>query len=272
MLMPLAMLALVLLVAIRHEKKWRRTTMQLSDVLENVRGGRAPREQVARVLASLGNRGELSRLAHEVERIVDDAHAAHLRVRQVQAEADRRVNTTTDALEREIGTLKHRAGRDGLTGLGNRRGLDETLPQFLQAARKSARDLSIVMVDVDRFKQLNDTLGHAAGDRVLKDFARLLSSAIREHDAAFRYGGDEFVLLLAGLGPTQARATADRLMRLADDLARSIRGVSQPPGLSCGVASLTQFPSSATGDDLLKAADADAYRVKRSRKAERRAA
>ncbi|MEM1010654.1 MAG: GGDEF domain-containing protein [Planctomycetota bacterium] len=272
MAVPLAMLALVLLVAIRHEKKWRQTVGQLADVLENVRGGRLPSEQIARLLDGLADKGELTRLAAEVERIVADASEAQQRARRQVAEADRRVNTTTNALEKEIGQLKHQAGRDGLTGLGNRRSLDETLPRFVKTARANMSQLSVIMIDVDRFKELNDTLGHAAGDRMLKEFARLLRGTVRENDAAFRYGGDEFVLLLADVGIDQARATAERLMRLGDDLARPLRGLAHPPGLSCGVSSLSQLPAAACGEDLLKAADADAYRIKRQRRTLRRAA
>ena len=272
MAVPLAMLGLVLCVAIRHETKWRRTVGILADVLQQVRDGKSGRAEMARVMRGLADRGELARMADEVERIVKDNVEAHRLRRQAEADADRRVEETADALGRQIGALKTKADRDGLTGLGNRSALDDALPRFVATARRTAANLSAVMIDVDRFKTLNDTLGHAEGDRVLRDFAKLIRSAVRGSDGAYRYGGDEFVLLLADIDHHQARQMADRLSRLADGLAASIRGVPSPPGLSCGVASLSQLTAAATGDDLLKAADRDAYRVKRQRKACRLAA
>ncbi len=272
MAVPLAMLGLVLLVALRHETKWRRTVGQLADVLLHVRDGQASRSEMARVMAGLADKGELARMADEVERIVNDAREAHRLRHEAEVDAERRVNETADALGRQIGALKSKADRDGLTGLGNRSALDEALPKFVTTARRTAANLSAVMIDVDRFKQLNDTLGHAEGDRVLRDYAKLIRSAVREKDGAYRYGGDEFVLLLADIDHHQARQMADRLAKLADGLGASLPGLATPPGLSCGVASLSQLSPASSGNDLLKAADRDAYRIKRERKACRLAA
>ncbi len=272
MLVPFAMLVLVLLVAIRHDRRWRRTTAGMAALLEDtkrLRDGERTATQMQEILQACSDNGEMSRLAVAVGRLADEARRANRRVRDLELECQRRVSRTADTLGHEIGVLKTKAGRDGLTNLGNRRALDEALPQHIQSARRAGRELSVVMIDVDHFKPLNDTLGHAAGDAMLKDIARLIRSTVRERsDAAFRYGGDEFVLILDGAGATQARATADRLGKLVDDLARSIN-VAKPPGLSCGVACLT---GDADAAELLAAADADVYRVKRHRKSVRLAA
>ncbi len=121
------------------------------------------------------------------------------------------------------------------------------------------------MIDLDRFKSLNDARGHAAGDAFLKDAARLLSSAARGLDAAYRYGGDEFVLTLGGTDGAGARGVATRLMRLGDELGKAT-DLDPPPGLSIGVATTDELPPSAEAADLLRAADADVYRVKRGRR------
>ena len=274
MAMPFAMLVLVLLVAMRHESRWRRTTAKLADLLDDARRGRGG-ERTARemdeLIGSVADNRELSRLARAVNRLTTEARDRQRRVRDLEIECERKVTRTADQLTHEIGVLKTRAGRDGLTGLGNRRALDEALPQRLAAARKTGRNLSVVMIDVDHFKPLNDTLGHAAGDGVLKDIAKLIRSAVRENDAAFRYGGDEFVLLLADADVRQARGMADRLSRLADTLGQGL-AVAKKPGLSCGVANLSDLPTHAESADLLAAADADVYRVKRKRKSMRIAA
>jgi GGDEF domain-containing protein len=103
------------------------------------------------------------------------------------------------------------ARKDELTGLGNRRALGEALNREVARARRGDRRLSVVVGDLDHFKEINDTRGHAAGDEFLRHAADALRSIAREADACFRWGGDEFAILLPETDLTQAEGVAQRL-------------------------------------------------------------
>ncbi|MDE2237372.1 MAG: diguanylate cyclase, partial [Elusimicrobia bacterium] len=143
---------------------------------------------------------------------------------------------------------------DELTGLYNKRHLRERLADEAQRARRQRHRLSLLLIDLDGFKRVNDSLGHQAGDRMLRDFAEVLRRGIRGRvDAAFRYGGDEFVVLLPGQTTARALQIAKRL---AEDT-RKASGVE----ISYGAASLRRAGSAS---ELLGTADERMYRMKRS--------
>ena len=100
---------------------------------------------------------------------------------------------------------------DMLTGLGNRRHLMNLLPQEIERARRAARPFSILMLDVDHFKQYNDNHGHQAGDDVLARVSMVLRDSIRPYDCAARYGGEEFLIVLSGASLDHARECAERI-------------------------------------------------------------
>jgi diguanylate cyclase (GGDEF)-like protein len=153
---------------------------------------------------------------------------------------------------------------DSLTGLANRRSLEETLRVELARAARYGESVTIVLADLDDFKQVNDTYGHQAGDEVLKAFAATLRSTVRESDVAGRWGGEEFALVLTG---TDALGGA----RLAERARVTIEGreVAMPNGdfvsvtASFGVAS---FPETAELGEVLAAADSALYAAKREGK------
>ena len=144
------------------------------------------------------------------------------------------VANRTDALERTIGSLRQQATRDALTGLFNRRMLDQFLPQEIEQCWREKTNLAVLMIDVDYFKILNDTLGHAAGDELLRNIGQIIRSSIRENDAAFRCGGDEFVVVLPETGETAASSFAERFQSLVKGLARTLR-IPQQPGFQSGL-------------------------------------
>jgi diguanylate cyclase (GGDEF)-like protein/PAS domain S-box-containing protein len=117
--------------------------------------------------------------------------------------------------------LRHQAFHDPLTGLFNRRYLDETLPRELLMAQRRNAPLCVVMLDIDGFKQFNDSFGHGAGDSILREFGRILREKLRKSDISCRYGGDEFVLILSdsSIADTQERVTLYTRVReiLAED-------------------------------------------------------
>lgn len=155
--------------------------------------------------------------------------------------------------------LKQLARVDALTGLGNRRALFEVMQRELGRVRRLGGPLSVLLVDLDGFKAVNDTCGHAAGDRLLQCFAMLMARHTREHqDALFRVGGDEFVVILTATAATSAREVAERLANAYREAGpRVVPGVET--SCSVGVAEMEE------GEDVeawLGRADAAMYAVK----------
>lgn len=163
--------------------------------------------------------------------------------------------------------LRELAERDPLTGLYNRRHFDELLPRRMAEHRRSGRSFSLLMIDIDHFKRINDQYGHDAGDQVLREVAARLQQTLRREEAAFRLGGEEFVLMIEDgereTGPAQAHACAERIRREIE--AMRIQHNDQPlPAitLSIGVARYPADVIDASG--LLQRADAALYAAKRA--------
>jgi diguanylate cyclase (GGDEF)-like protein/PAS domain S-box-containing protein len=165
----------------------------------------------------------------------------------------------TDRKTRERG-LEQWASRDGLTGLWNRDRLVHELDRLLgERRRRDDRAASLLFVDLDGFKAVNDSLGHAAGDELLRLVARGLESHVRHTDTVARIGGDEFALLLPG-------TTAEQAERVAEKITAAIAAVwpsGRAGGASVGVASVGAEARSAL--EILAAADREMYAVKRAR-------
>jgi diguanylate cyclase (GGDEF)-like protein len=154
------------------------------------------------------------------------------------------------------------AYKDPLTGLWNRRYFDEWLTEEMDRTRRSGtRQLSIMMIDINDMKQINDCRGHADGDRALAAVAAYLRAHLRAYDLCCRIGGDEFAVILPEVGPEGCDTLTTRLRDKAP--LEMLRG-SVPFGLSLGVASLGPEVPSLEG--LLRAADRSMYRDKRNQK------
>ncbi len=149
--------------------------------------------------------------------------------------------------------------RDSFTGLLNRASFLDQLTMALAGAKRTGGKLSVALLDIDRFKQINDTHGHAVGDRVIKSLARLMQQRLRKSDVIGRYGGEEFAVVLAGTGVAQAARVMDEVREAFGALRYNIEGDQLLVTFSCGVADLTSSPS-ASG--LLEAADQALYRAK----------
>jgi diguanylate cyclase (GGDEF)-like protein len=149
------------------------------------------------------------------------------------------------------------ATRDSLTGLANRRLFDESLHREVARAQRLGAPLSLLVLDVDHFKQVNDTYGHQTGDAVLREVADALVSNTKNYDVTARYGGDEFVVLLPG-------CTRDDAVRVAERVRAGIaHAVDEAPvTISAGLASLPDNASDA--ERLMAAADAALYEAKRT--------
>jgi diguanylate cyclase (GGDEF)-like protein len=140
---------------------------------------------------------------------------------------------------------------DALTGLGNRRAFDEALATEVARAARSGRPLSLVVGDLDQFKAINDRHGHLAGDACLRQVAAVVTDTIRRPDACFRWGGDEFALLLADTDADGARLVAVRVASAIELTCRAPSG--RPLSVGTGVAT---YDVGDTPDTLLERADA----------------
>ncbi len=165
---------------------------------------------------------------------------------------------------RLIKHLQRLSRHDGLTGLLNRRSLEEELTAQVQRSRRNGEPFCLLMLDVDHFKQVNDRFGHDMGDRVLKHLSALLRGHMRDVDRAARFGGEEFVLLLPGLGLAQAELAADRLRSLvaATRLPQG-QGVDAPIELSVSIGVAQWAGAHEEPSRLLVRADEAMYRAKR---------
>jgi diguanylate cyclase (GGDEF)-like protein len=145
---------------------------------------------------------------------------------------------------------------DSLTGLFNRRFLYQKLQEEVDRAKRQGRNLALIVLDVDNFKDYNDTHGHLNGDKILETLSQILSSSIRQNvDSAYRYGGDEFAILLIETDLVQARIVAERVRE--SFAAQRINGCT----LSLGAA---QLIATGSREDLIRQADEAMYRAKRS--------
>jgi len=181
--------------------------------------------------------------------------------RKVWEETARALTQKVAALERDLTAVKGEAATDPLTGVANRRGFDDTLDRWLAGSRPN---FVLAVLDIDEFKQVNDTHGHAVGDDVLRYVARCLLQSFRSDDLVARVGGDEFAVLAAGLTSRQAE---HRLAGVIERIAKGVAGEDgRPtvvPTLSCG---LSECAAGDTAASLFERADGAQYTAKRQGK------
>ena len=144
------------------------------------------------------------------------------------------------------------ANHDGLTGLLNRRHWEESLIQLLKIAVRNNSDVSIIYMDLDGFKKINDDSGHLKGDQILQNFAALLKKEGRDSDLIARWGGDEFVIAMPDTNEVKAQSTINRLTKLSNNIS-----------FSSGIA---VYEAGESIDDLLSRADRQMYKSKAERK------
>jgi len=161
----------------------------------------------------------------------------------------------------ELRKFERHATTDALTGLGNRHSMEESFPREIARCEKDDEPVSLIMIDVDNFKDFNDKFGHIAGDRALAAVSRILRKQFRPRDVLVRYGGDEFAVLLPQVGEGLAMTIADRVREAVGgttgDGSDSL--ITIPVRISMGVAE--KHPNN-TLDNLIRAADAALYRAK----------
>ena len=149
---------------------------------------------------------------------------------------------------------------DGLTQIFNKRYFLDTLEREISRCHRYGRELSLIMLDIDHFKQVNDSFGHLAGDYVLKQIASVIHSKIRREDVFARYGGEEFAVLLPEVGRDKAFVTAEKIRKLVEKHHFRFEEQDIPVTVSCGVASLTADARDA--QEFIKQSDAKLYEAK----------
>ena len=164
---------------------------------------------------------------------------------------------------RLLESMKQRANVDLLTGLYNRRFLEDYARKLLAMARRRQQPVSVVMMDLDHFKNFNDLYGHELGDRILSEFAKTIASAMRETNLAARFGGEEFVVLLPDTGPEACLLVAERLRRAVMHM--QVPSGSEEPlppvTVSFGIAVFPDHGNSL--EEVLQASDKALYESKR---------
>jgi diguanylate cyclase (GGDEF)-like protein len=152
---------------------------------------------------------------------------------------------------------------DPLTGLANHRHFRESLGLEIARASRLQYAVGLLMLDVDNFKRVNDTLGHPVGDEVLKSIAGVLRNNLRQTDLAARYGGEEFAIVLPGLGPRGVRAVGEKLRRAVGTLRPLSVPESSPMHVSISIGGVSASPPGLDAADMIRVADAALYTAKR---------
>lgn len=208
-----------------------------------------PEQQLA--LRVLGREVEAQFKIRQQFLALQESHAKRLR-------ADLRLRENQRKLKAANARLREMVRTDALTGIQNRRAFDESLRQAWSLSARIGQPLSVLMVDIDHFKAINDEDGHDAGDEALKSIARTLRENIRASDLLFRYGGEEFAVLLPATQHDAALLVAEKLRKAVSDARHNGRSITVSIGLATDAAHAPGTPEAA----LVHAADAALYRAK----------
>ena len=205
-----------------------------------------------------------------LEEVVADAQVAVLQMSQEQDQEASRLEDllkkqeeATRKLEEHNKKLLYMASKDALTGLNNRRIFHRSMDAEIDRVKRYSEAFSVLMVDVDHFKKVNDTYGHPAGDKVLKELALRMQNALRDVDEIARLGGEEFGAILPCTAGTGARVAAERLRASVEDTPFFVDGMDLAVTVSVGGVTVGSDAESADGDEILAAADKAMYEAKR---------
>ncbi len=234
---------------------------------------RQVREQMDDIHHSLDDSSDLQTLKQRLRSNLDTLHRYMDEFLRRQEERRHESDATVDALNERLQNLESEAESlrncvleehakaltDGLTGIANRLAYEERLPQEYARWKRRGDPLSLVLLDIDHFKSINDTFGHPAGDRVLQNLATLMAGEVREVDLLARYGGEEFVLLLPDTDLQGASEVAEKLRRKVDECNFHYREKPVAVTISAGV---SQFHQGDSPEEVLERADRALYQAK----------
>jgi diguanylate cyclase (GGDEF)-like protein len=166
---------------------------------------------------------------------------------------------TSYTISRYQGRLEKMAIADSLTGLANRRAFDLLVPQAIRDAQRSRAPLLAIMIDIDRFKEINDRHGHLAGDGVLRKVAAIIRETVRKSDIVCRWGGEEFLVVAKGVDEAQGEALAEKIRGAVEAGDFSYKGTAIPVTVSLGIAARVEHDAP---DGLIARADRALYEAK----------
>ena len=181
------------------------------------------------------------------------------KINNEMATLTRELSEKKTALENAYAKISELISTDYLTGLASRKYIHESFVKAVSFAKRTATPLTIIMADLDYFKQVNDTFGHLAGDKVLVAVARLIHKIARNEDLAGRFGGEEFIMILVGTDQAGGKVFAERLRQKTEQM--KVPGVKAKITMSLGV---TEFLPDDTTDAAIKRADEAMYMAKRA--------
>jgi two-component system, cell cycle response regulator len=213
-------------------------------------------QHIERCIDAAEERRALGEFVHKIAALDTSLASEVYHIAQI-----RHLESSVARLHDERAQLRHAAGTDALTGLANRASLLPRLSQALAGAVRTNQPLCVIMADLDRFKDINDSYGHPAGDQVLRDAAARLGTALRDFDLVGRYGGEEFVAVLHNTGVDAAEQIAERVRRRFADHPFNVAGAPQRITISQGAA--LAHPGDSV-DSLIARADAALYVAKQS--------
>ncbi|BDU70239.1 diguanylate cyclase response regulator [Geothrix oryzae] len=228
-------------------------------------GLKASRKELAQIpVIILTAEDDLDRKAEILERGASDYVTKPFHEKELLARV--RIHTKLKLLQDELREmnvqLEALSVTDVLTGLANRRRLMTRLEEEVQRARRYKTPLSVVMIDIDHFKQVNDSYGHAMGDEVLRNIGAMLKASLRTTDLAARYGGEELTLVLPHTDIPAALQVAENLRQKFSEMDHTLDGVTIRKTASMGLAARNGQGEMPDAEDLLKHADEALYRAK----------
>jgi diguanylate cyclase len=198
-----------------------------------------------------------------IERLVNELSNAATRAKKLESQF---VQTSgeLDKIRASLNTAEERAKTDILTGLPNRRALEEFFRTAQIAAMEDGRPMSVMLIDIDHFKKFNDTFGHGVGDQVLRLVANVLRERVREYDLPARYGGEEFIAVLPGADLTTGEAIAERIRLAICECHIKRRSTGDLlPGITVSIG-VGEFRPGESMADLIERCDRALYRAKGS--------
>jgi len=210
--------------------------------------------------AEKSSRDEIGRLVDDFNDMLEQIQSRDRELYLVNEKLEEKVNRRTRELTELTKQLEHQAYHDALTGLANRITFDNDLRLAIEQKHRHEGQLAILFLDLDRFKIINDTLGHAAGDELLKEVAERFKGCVRKSDTLARLGGDEFAILLFDLDHTNTALTVAR--KLAETIAKPLHVVGHDLSLSTSIGISVYPDDGSDADALIKNADTAMYRSK----------
>ena len=224
------------------------------EMSSNVGAHRAHLDQASQALTSDEHQND-EKLAEFVTDVIGDIVRANQSLQTKLETAEKRLQEQQSEIETHIS----RSMTDPLTGLPNRRDFSDRLEERMAGWKRRGEVFSLLMLDVDHFKKLNDKHGHQAGDEVLKTIGRALRGVLRRDDAVARYGGEEFVMILPGTTLEQARAVAEKVRQTIAKVEVNRGGTKITATISGGLATIQREEQS---ESLMQRADAALYAAK----------